>query len=441
MNLAKKHLSFGNLRKIVSEAVRGVEDGRDEAHRDYSIHDTALSGLSMMYFQDASLLQFQKRLEQKLQLSNLQTLFDVKAVPSDTQMREILDAVPSKSFRPVFREYLSALQRGKHLEQYRVIDGAYLCSLDGSEYFNSPRVNCPHCLHRKKGKKGEYFCHQILQPVLVHPDMAQVLPLCPEEISNSDGQEKQDCEINAAKRLLKKLRKEHPFLKLVINGDGLYSKQPLIELIRSLLMNFILVAKPGDHKILWEWFEEQKKLGEVSRWEWTDEKGRKHRYEWINKIPLGGNENTIEVNFFIYKLIVDKKTTYQNSWVTDFEITKDNVALLVKSGRARWKIENECFNTLKNQGYHIDHNYGHGKANLSFNFFLLNLIAFFMHQIFELTDTLYQKARVKCGSKAFLWENIRGAIRWFVYETWESLLLHAIWSDDHPPPTLQLSPQ
>jgi len=89
--------------------------------------------------------------------------------------------------------------------------------------------------------------------------------------------------------------------------------------------------------------------------------------------------------------------TYRNSWVTSIELDDGNVVRLAKGGRCRWKIENECFNTLKNQGYHLDHNFGHGKQYLSNNMYLLTLLVFFFHQIFELTDPAYQLCRHSNG--------------------------------------------
>lgn len=248
----------------------------------------------------------------------------------------------------------------------------------------------------------------------------------PEEIRNSDGTEKQDCEINAGKRFIKALRKDHPHLKITIGGDGLNSKQPMIEAIRNERMNFILVAKPDDHKIMMEWVEEQRKLGEVKTKQVTDAQGRLHIYEWVNQVPLNGNQDTTEVNFFHYQLVVtdehgNSKVNYKNSWVTDFEISETNVEELTRAGRCRWKIENECFNTLKNQGYELEHNYGHGTKNLSFNFVLLTLIAFFFHQIAELTDGLFKQCREKLGSKRHLWETVRTYVKIFVFETWEML--------------------
>ena len=265
----------------------------------------------------------------------------------------------------------------------------------------------------------------------MHPDCRQVIPLTPEPVINTDGQEKQDCEINAGKRLIDKIRESHPRLGIIIVADSLHAKQPMIEKIKANRMHFILAVKHDDHKLLMEWIEELRKMGEVSHYEVIDEtcpvmflngKGCRHIYEWVNNIPLNGNENSIDVNYFEYWIINNGKVTYHNSWVTDFMIKKDNVARLVKGGRCRWKIENETFNTLKNQGYHIEHNFGHGKKNLSMNFLLLNLLAFFMHQIFELTCLLYQKCRAKFSSRREYWNQLRCTFRILIFISWEALL-------------------
>lgn len=191
-------------------------------------------------------------------------------------------------------------------------------------------------------------------------------------------------------------------------------------------MNFLFVAKPTDHSIMMEWYAEQKKMGEVKTKTITDEKGRTHVYEWINQIPLNGNKDTVIVNFFQYKMIATNKRgepeiVYRNSWVSDFEITSQNIVDLVKAGRCRWKTENECFNTLKNQGYCLEHNYGHGRQHLSFNFLLLTLLAFYCHQVAELTDSLYQAVRKKCGSKREMWETVRTCIKFLVFDSMEML--------------------
>ena len=264
----------------------------------------------------------------------------------------------------------------------------------------------------------------------MHPDQRQVIPLMPEEIVNSDGNIKQDCEINAAKRLIPKIREDHPQLGIIIVGDDLFSKQPFIKEVLNARMNYILIAKPQDHQYMMEWINAFDP-GEINEMCTMDEKGRKHIYQWVNGIPLNGQEGSINVNYFFYRIISKDKSgnevvCYKNSWITDIEITKKNISTLVRGGRCRWKIENECFNTLKNQGYHIEHNYGHGSQNLCFNFFLLTLLAYFFHQIFELTDNLFQSCRKKFGSKRHMWETLRAYIKILVFSTWEHLLDFAL---------------
>jgi hypothetical protein len=238
-------------------------------------------------------------LETRQGRSNLETLFGVSKIPSDSQTREILDCVSSSVFQPVYRDFFSRLQRGKYLEGFEFFPSQYLCSIDGSEFFRSESISCSSCLKRKHGNGSVSHSHQILQATLVHPEQRQVIPLCPEQIANSDGSDKNDCEMNAAKRLITRLRKEHPFLELIINGDGLYPRQPLIELILNLSMHFIFVCKE-DLKLLWEWYAEQKKLGEVQRFSKVDKKERHHHYEWLRQVPLNGNKDAPLVNVFIY---------------------------------------------------------------------------------------------------------------------------------------------
>lgn len=384
----------------------------------------------MMLFQDPSLCNFQRRLQDVYQKSNLHSIFAVSDIPKDSQMRDLLDEVAPGDLEPAFTAFLSQLQRGKHLESYRVLGNRYLVPIDGSEYFSSDHIHCPGCLTQTKKGRVRYH-HNIVQAVIVHPDMKQVLPLAPEEVTNRDGTEKQDCEINAAKRLLMKLRKAHPKLPFIIGGDGLFSKQPFITACKEQEMSFILVAKPADHKVLFEYVEEITAMGEVHTLELVDIKKRRHLYRWINQIPINGSEKADDVNFFDYQIIVGHKVTYQNSWVTDLPVNADNIVELVKAGRCRWKIENETFNTLKNQGYHIEHNFGHGKKHLSMVFFLLNLLAFYVHQILELTDRYYQRLRYeKFTSRKEFWNQLRCTFRILLFRNWEHMFEYLL----NPPP-------
>jgi hypothetical protein len=418
----KKHLSFNALRRSVGEIFSLIDDRRQPGKVDFILHDCLMSALAMMFFQDPSLLSFQRRMQDSMQSSNLKNMFGVSKIPSDAVMRDTIDPVATDAINSCFAILFHHLQRGKQLSLYKLNSGHHLIAIDGSQYFSSEKVCCPSCLTYKGAKSKTRYSHQILQAVMLHPDMRQVIPLAPEPIVKSDGDAKNDCERSAGKRLVRKIRAAHPRLKIMIGGDGLYSNQPFIDELKTYGMSFVLVAKPNDHVILFQWVEELDGLGDVEHIEFRDEKGRHHHYRWVNQVPLNGGPDADQVNFFEYWITLDQKVTYHNSWVTDQTVSKQNIVELVKAGRARWKIENETFNTLKNQGYHLEHNFGHGQQHLSNNFFVLNLLAFFIHQILELCDRGYQHCRSKFSSRKEYWNNLRGAIRLMLFRDFDHLL-------------------
>ena len=421
-----RHLSFGSLRHALSSRFHALPDPRQAGKVEYAFHDALMSGFACMFFQDPSLVQFQHRLEDEQQRNNLHTLFGIQHTPESTQMRTVIDQVESHHFRPMFPTYLSRLQQGHHLDQFELFPGLYLCPIDGTQYCSSQHIHCQNCLTMTHGNGETTSTHKVIQAGIMHPDQRQVIPLMPEEISNRDGGTKQDCEVNAAKRLVPKLRQDYPDLGLILTGDSLFSKQPFISDVISAQMHYLFVAKPTDHICMMAWLDADG-VSRMQEKHIVDEKGRRHIYTWLNDVPLNGHKDTLRVNYLDYRIIsLDKhgneRISYHNSWVTDIVITDENVEILSRAGRCRWKIENECFNTLKNQGYHIDHNYGHGSNHLCFNFYLLTLVAFYFHQIFELTDGLYQACRKKFGSKAHMWETLRAYIKILVFDTWDHLL-------------------
>lgn len=423
----KKQLNFSSLRKKASEIFSNISEHRQKNKTTVSIHDAMMSGLACMHFQDPSLLQFQERMQIEQHSNNLKTLFDVENIPKETQMREIIDGVSSEHFNLIFKDYYLRLQRNKTLEPFQIFPGMHYFPIDGSEFFSSKEVHCNQCLTKEHKADEKTYSHYVLQGGIMHPDCSEVIPFMPEQIVNADGMEKQDCEMNAGKRFVKRLSQGFPQLKLLIGGDALFSRQPIITDVLNLKMHYLFAAKPTDHKYMTEWLDTYKAL---HSYEFIDSLGRKHFYEWMNSVPLHGGKDSINVNYLRCTISGKKnkkeksedKVLFRNSWVTDIPVSSENSVTLVKAGRCRWKNENEVFNVMKNHGYCMEHNYGHGQKNLAYNFYLLTLLAFFMHQIFELTCHLYQSCRKKFGSKRFFWENIRGDIKRFVFATWEQLL-------------------
>jgi hypothetical protein len=384
-----------------------------------SLADALMSGFAMFALKDPSLLAFQQRRNDE----NMKHLYHIKQVPCDTHMRTLLDDVDPFSLAPAFSKLLAPVQRGKVLERYRFLDGWYLLLLDGVEYFRSKCIHCSKCLEQHHSNGSVSYYHQLLGAVIAHPDLAEVLPLMPEPIQRQDGAVKGDCERNAAKRLLKRIAKEHPHLRCVVTEDGLSANGPHIELIQSLGWGFILVAKPKDHTELFARLDAGVEAGTVDTYQYTDRAtGLLHCFRWLNRVPLNASHPDLLIDFLEYWEIGPAlQVQYYNSWVTHFTCSRQTVIDIKNGGRARWKVENETFNTLKNQGYHFEHNYGHGVNHLSVVFAVLMMLAFSVDQIQQLCNPLFRAAWDKCGTKKALWEELRTAFRAFVVLSMEEL--------------------
>ena len=342
----------------------------------------------------------------------MKVIFGVETIPSDTQMRDMLDPVDPDSLRPVFGDVFRVLQRGKALEPFAFYDGGYLLAVDGTGQYSSRKVHCDSCQEKTHKTTNEVtYEHHMLGAVIVHPDHREVIPLAPEPIRKQDGATKNDCERNASKRLLEKIRREHPRLKLIVVEDGLASNAPHIRLLQQLDMHFILGVKPGDHAYLFQQigaaYDEEHTIV------WTEGKVQ-CVISFVNGVPLNEANQDLLVNYLEYgEYDAEGNRLKTFSWVTDLTITRRNARHLVRGGRARWKIENETFNTLKNQGYHYEHNYGHGDRNLCVVFCMLMMLAFLVDQVQQHCCPLFEAARKKLGSKRALWESLRSHFRHF----------------------------
>jgi hypothetical protein len=364
-----------------------------------------------------SLLQFDEERNVGILKHNLKTLFQVEQAPSDTQMRERLDEVDPAWIRKPYKEIFAEVQRGKGLEQYQYLEDKYLVSMDGTGCFSSDTVHCDNCCVKEHANGKKTYYHQILGLAIVHPEHKFVIPFAPEPIIKQDGQSKNDCERNAGKRVLEDLKREHPHLKLIIVEDGLASNMPHIETIKSMGYSFILGAKPGDHKFLFDWIE-----GEYcTEYEKVDKEGTLHKFRFINGAPLNEKNFGCKVNFLEYWELKKDGSEQHFSWVTDLLITKENVFKIMRGGRARWRIENETFNTLKNQGYQFERNFGHGYRNLSTIFSMLMMLAFLVDQTQALCCDLFQKAVVYTKRKIKLWERLRNIFGLFLCDSWETV--------------------
>ncbi len=398
----RKHLSADALFHVVRSGFANIPDPRGE-HGDISFTDALMSAFAMFSLKAPSLLAFDKERAE----GNLHTIYGIERVPCDTHMREILDPVSPKWLRPVFKSVFGQLQRGKALEEMVFLDGHSLLALDGTGYFSSQTIHCASCLPKVHRNGSITYFHQMLGAAIIHPDLRAVIPLMPEPIVRHDGTAKNDGERNAAKRFIAKLRQDHPHLKFIVTEDSLSSNAPHIETLHAHGLHYILGVKAGDHPSLFQQVEAAEHAGRVTYDARHDRAvGVEHRLRFVNDVPLHASNADVRVHCIEYWERGAHKVQHF-SWVTDLRVSKRNVYHLLRGGRARWKIENETCNTLKNQGYHFAHTYGHGTQHLSVVCATIMMLAFLVDQTQQLCCALFRAVWAKLGSKRLLWERMR----------------------------------
>jgi hypothetical protein len=336
-------------------------------------------------------------------------------------MREILDPVAPDSLRPVFKQVFRQLQRRKALHEMEFVQGHSLLALDGTGYFSSNQIPCASCLatHHRNGTLT--YAHHLLGAALLHPDKCEGIPLMPAPIIKQDGTDKNDCERNAAKRFLTKFRHDYPALKVLVTAESLSSNAPHLETLQAHDVHYLLGVKGGDHACLFQQVAQAEHTGRVTFYERDNAKqGVHHRFRFVSDMPLNASNTALRVNF-LECWETAKGTTQHFSWVPDLRLNKGTVYRLMQGARARWRSENETFNTLKNQGDHFEHNFGHGYQHLSVVFAVRMMLAFCVDQVQQLCCPLFQAAWAKWGSKRLLWEKMRALFDDYALDSMEHL--------------------
>src|SRR5215468_7202842 len=289
---ARQHLSGDALFRLVHTGFDHLPDYRS-TDVDISLTDTLMSAFAMFSLKAPSLLAFDKERAE----GNLHTIYGIQHVPCDTYMRERLDPVSPKALRPVFKSILRQLQRGKALEAMTFLDGHYLLALDGTEYFSSQTIHCASCLQRIHRNGAVTYAHQLLGAAIIHPDLRAVIPLMPEPIVRHDGTAKNDCERNATKRFVAKLRQDHPHLKFIVTEDRLSANAPHIETLHEYGLHYILGVQAGDHTYLFQQVQAAEHAGHVTAYERHDRAaGRVHRFRFLNDVSLNASNPDVRVN-------------------------------------------------------------------------------------------------------------------------------------------------
>ena len=418
---AASELKIDSLIGWLSSKFKGFTDKRG-SNRSISLKDSLLSGFAMFSLKDKCLLKFNNMRNERE--ANLKQVYKIDQAPSDSGMRTILDKVSLKELKGVFKGLVNKLRKIGIWKNYEYYRGHIICSIDGVHHFSSEKICCNQCMKYEKTNGKVEYRHYLLSGSIVHPEKKEVMPIIHEPIVKQDGIEKNDCERNAAKRLMPNLRNLFPKEKIIVVEDALSANGPHLRAVKEADFRYVINVKPKGNKYLFDLMDRKEAHNEVHKYE-EQRDGLIHKYRYANDLPLNSDNRDIRVNFLEYHEIdpSGKKETKVFSWITDFKLTKKTVYPIMRIGRSRWKVENETFNTLKNQEYNFEHNYGHGKENLTTVFVLLMMLAFWVDQIQQGWNELFQQAWEKAGTKIDLWERVRSKFYDFVVDSMEMIYL------------------
>jgi hypothetical protein len=420
---------FDRLIERLRAVFAQLPDRRTGENCIYPLVDLALSAFAVFFTQCPSFLSFQQNMEKAHGRNNARSLFGVERIPCDNHIRQTLDPVEASELFGLFDELREAFAETGLLEALRAVKNTRLIALDATWYFSSQSqtVHCENCscIRHAEGQITHY--HSAITPVIVSPGHSQVVPLRPEFIRPQDGQLKQDCEINAAKRWLAANAERYSTGNNTLLGDDIYAHQPFCRQVLLHRFHFLFTCKPSSHSHLYGWVEALKpdrdrhtlKLrlkGKGNRWE-------HYQYRWANHVPLTDSDDALKVNWCELTVTDGQgKVLYHNGFITDWEINAQNVSGLVSAGRARWKIENENNNVLKTKGYHLEHNFGHGKKHLSSLLLTMNLLAFALHTLLEVSDISYRLVRAAVGARRKFFQHLEALTAYWYFQNWERLM-------------------
>jgi hypothetical protein len=418
---------FDELVTEIRQSFEGLPDHRTGENTRYEIKDAAVSAFGIFFTQSSSFLAYQRLMEKAKGRSNVQSLFGAENIPSDTQIRNLLDGQDPELLYGVFEKGHEALVASGQMAAFSSYGGQYLISCDGTGTISSQKIGCPNCSQRELATGETLYIHYAILPVIVKTGENRVLVLEPEFISPQDGHEKQDCERAAIKRWVKRNAERLTDHKYTLLGDDLYACQPICSLFLENGFNFILVCKPESHIALYEqvaFLEKNDLVERVSLRHWNGKYYEIQQYCWANAVPLRRGEDALQVNWCEITITREDtgKQLYHNAFITNHALNRSNVVPIIRDGRARWKSENETNNVLKTKGYHLEHNFGHGQQFLA-NFMLtLNLLAFLFHTLLDILDEQYHALRQELVARQDFFNDLRALLRYMLFDNWNHLM-------------------
>lgn len=368
--------------------IREMVDPRNPSYITYTQSDFVYLGILKNVCSIKSMRQMKENFNEEVCADTLRRLSGNKKleeIPHYDTLNYYLERLSPECLSELRKKMVTSLIRGKQFYRARLLGKYWRIILDGTGVAYFSEKHCENCLQEtrsyKDGKKVKLYYHKVLEAKLVLGDHL-VISLGTEFIENEkETVEKQDCEINAAKRLLMKIKKEYPRLPVCVQGDGLYAVESIMKLCRENQWKYIFTHKENRQPVVgrdYALLTKQDGKEEVS--EIGQEKGAGAFYNHVGKI----SGKTEEINVYEYtcrKKVKRQEKEIHFQWITNIEVTRRNIEEMIHAGRGRWKIENEGFNNQKNGLYDICH-LNSRNSNAMKNHYLLTQIADILMQLY-----------------------------------------------------------
>lgn len=370
------------------ERLRQLEDCRQKF--DYTLVEILLAGIMLFVFQQGSRHALNNKRDEKKFKQHYECLFKLRLPHLDTVHR-VLCRLADTELERLKHTLVKTLLEKKVLHKYRLFGRWFVVAVDGTGVVSFREPHCEHCLHRtSKTGKTTYF-HPVLEAKLITAS-GLAISLATEWIANPDGEyDKQDCERKAFVRLAAQLKQQYPRLPLCLTADGLYPSQSFFDICRQQGWTFILTFQDGNLPTVWEDIQ-----GLLPRAPWQCQHERRHHgttlidqtFRWLNHLDYRGH--TLAWLECVEVVTPPKKGRPPPSrfvHLTNLTVTARTVRVLSRTGRLRWTIENEGFNTQKHLGYGLEHKYARVSWQAAKNYYQCLQIGHLLNQLTILSTT------------------------------------------------------
>ena len=415
---ARKQLEQLNLACELSKLIRQhfpdllpllkqLPDPRNQSYITYPAVVLLMTRILSSIFYISSMRKTSEELNSDTMIENIWELCGEKPTAEDLPYWETINRYLEKldpdGLQETVNRLCCRLLRSRAFEDARIRGKYWQIIIDGTQLYSSTKELDGKCMYRvhKRGTPDEYrenYYYVLEAKLVLHPDI--IVSIMTEFVENEEGQEagKQDCERKACWRLMEKLKKAFPRLRICISADSLYACERFFRECQSRKWSYILRYKEGSIPGIAEEYGKLRGMEKNRREQklkdgvcWYDHvSGIDYRGYAVSLVEYGEERDRSYRKGKKKGRTEEVRKTFR--FLTDLPLGKKNRTEVVERGRMRWKIENEGFNTQKRQGYYLEHLYSKNYQGLKNHYYLIQ-IGHMIAQMLEAWERLWRGIR------------------------------------------------